>query len=201
MFKNLEIKYNNNFFLKMNFDNDSLIPKIEELLLKNQNILSIFKNDDQSYSIYDTKSISDDFIDTPLITFNINTNLNNVYSFIDSYITQYNEINNLNLRFKEEIKDNNKRYRNNIDNLDKIISEIKNMVFDKKETNKIYNIINKIIAENNFECADNFRYYKQGNKLQEYFYNNSLKNGCCGFYDKNIVLNNINYKIGFNYGH
>ena len=70
---------------------------------------------------------------------------------------------------------------------------------NKKEKNKIFKIINKIAKD--YEYADNFRYCQKGNPLQEYFYKKSFESGCCGFYDENITLNNIEYKIGFNFGH
>ena len=92
-------------------------------------------------------------------------------------------------------------FKNNLDLLSNQIEEIQSLVYSKEEQKIIFNKIKKIANKNKFEYADNFRYCQIGNPLQEYFYKKSFESGCCGFYDENITLNNIEFKIGFNFGH
>ncbi len=94
---------------------------------------------------------------------------------------------------------NNKKHKKNSDFLLEQIKEIEDLAYNKKEKNKIFKIINKIAKD--YEYVDNFRYCQKRNPLQEYFYKKSFESGCCGFYDSNLVINEVEYKIGFNYGH
>jgi hypothetical protein len=49
-------------------------------------------------------------------------------------------------------------------------------------------------------CVDNFRISIDGKN--DKVYKEQIENGCCGFYDEEIVLNSgTKVKFGFNYGH
>lgn len=70
-------------------------------------------------------------------------------------------------------------------------SECKYMV------NKISNAIRQT---GDIVCCDNFRFSINGNNDKSY--EQIRSNGCCGFYDDIILLNNgTKVKFGFNYGH
>ena len=81
--------------------------------------------------------------------------------------------------------------------------EAVNHYFETKYKNsEIWKKLFEIIEDENedFEFADNFR-ISDGSPIDEIVYYLVQFYGCCGFYDEKIDLNNIDYKIGFNYGH
>ena len=55
--------------------------------------------------------------------------------------------------------------------------------------------------EINDSCIDNerFAYIDNSNDIKEY--NLKIKNGCCGFFDKEILVDGKPAMIGCNYGH
>lgn len=64
-------------------------------------------------------------------------------------------------------------------------------------TDKAKQKLNNIAKQ--YDCVDNKRIVKDGECKQEY-YQQQIK-GCCGYFDKEIVIDGIVYLIGFNYGH
>lgn len=199
MFKNLKVNTANLFECISNFGKSESIKLIEELLIQNKNVFSIFINKDNSYSIYSNVDINEDIISLPIIVFKEDDDLSQIYNYLKKYLELFSKTNLIINKLKEDVMNNNKKHKKNSDFLLEQIKEIEDLAYNKKEKNKIFKIINKIAKD--YEYADNFRYCQKGNPLQEYFYNKSFLSGCCGFYDKNITLNNIEYKIGFNYGH
>lgn len=67
----------------------------------------------------------------------------------------------------------------------------------------LYDEMQKAIAEIDDPCVDNERIAEVGSQLQESNYDAAVEDGCCGFYDNEIVhpLTQRRFKIGFNYGH
>ncbi len=207
MFKNLEIKPNENLFETIFFETifdynkDEVINLIEKLLLHNKNILTIFINKDNSYSIYLTEDLKSDVYSYPIFCFNSKEDLSQVYHYMKLYIDLFST-NNLKInQLKKNMANDRINFKNNLDLLSNQIEEIQSLVYSKEEQKIIFNKIKKIANKNKFEYADNFRYCQVGNPLQEYFYKKAFDGGCCGFYDSNLVINEVEYKIGFNYGH
>ena len=62
MFKNLKVNTANLFECISNFGKSESIKLIEELLIQNKNVFSIFINKDNIYSIYLTQDINTDKI-------------------------------------------------------------------------------------------------------------------------------------------
>lgn len=204
MFKKLEVEINPNKIYEFEYNKEKQIQYIELLLINNDNIITIFKNEDESYSIYNKKDIDDDFIVDPIITFFENDNLRKVYRILDIYIKNQILLNDTISKFENRIEKLNIKNRNDYDYFTNKIQNINNLVFsDKKESKKLYGIIRKIIEDSNdyYEYADNFRFAKVGDKYQEYLYKETQDSGCCGFYDRVIDVDGIQYNIGFNYGH
>ncbi len=202
MFKNLKVELNdsdNLFECINNLGKSESIKLIEELLIQNKNVFSIFINKDNIYSIYLTQDINTDKICFPIITFKEDEDLSQVYNYLKEYLELFSKTNLIINKLKEDVMNNNKKHKKNSDFLLEQIKEIEDLAYNKKEKNKIFKIINKIAKD--YEYADNFRYCQIGNPLQEYFYKKAFDGGCCGFYDRNFVINEVEYKIGFNYGH
>ena len=87
MFKNLEIKPNENLFETIfDYNKDEVINLIEKLLLNNKNILTIFINKDNSYSIYLTEDLKNDVCSSPIFYFNLQEDLSQVYYYMKLYI-------------------------------------------------------------------------------------------------------------------
>ena len=207
MFKNLKVELNdsdnlfedNLFECINNLGKSETIKLIEELLIQNKNVFSIFINKDNSYSIYSNVYINEDIISLPIIVFKEDDDLSQIYNYLKKYLELFSKTNLIINKLKEEVMNNNKKHKKNSDFLLEQIKEIEDLAYNKKEKNKIFKIINKIAKD--YEYADNFRYCQVGNPLQEYFYKKAFDGGCCGFYDSNLVINEVEYKIGFNYGH
>jgi hypothetical protein len=51
------------------------------------------------------------------------------------------------------------------------------------------------------EYQDNFRIARVGNVEEEKEYIRIANRGCCGSCDEIVEIDNIKYRIGFNYGH
>lgn len=61
-------------------------------------------------------------------------------------------------------------------------------------------VTNKVRSCGDTSCCDNFRISVDGK--QDERYEQQRRNGCCGFFDDEIVLRSGKHvKIGFNYGH
>lgn len=202
MFDKLNILENEYIIYNTLNNKEKYINLIESFLLENQNILTIYKNKNDSYSIYKNKDIEDNFIIDPIITFNENSDFELIYSFLKELINLEKTISSTILNYENKIKERNKQSKNNINFLEKKLFNLNKLIYsDPKEKTIINNIISKIIDDNNYECADNFRYARIGDKFQEHIYQEIQDSGCCGFYDKEIDVDGIKYKIGFNYGH
>lgn len=52
-----------------------------------------------------------------------------------------------------------------------------------------------------YDYIDNYRVAISGNQEQETRYKEIKSNGCCGFYDNKIMIEGIEFLIGWNYGH
>jgi hypothetical protein len=51
------------------------------------------------------------------------------------------------------------------------------------------------------DCVDNHRHAVVGNAEQEAAYERDLQDGCCGFFDRVVLIAGVETKIGCNYGH
>lgn len=56
-------------------------------------------------------------------------------------------------------------------------------------------------ADECYEYMDNYRVAVKGIEEAEKCYQKTAEKGCCGFYDKEHVIDGTTYLIGFNYGH
>jgi hypothetical protein len=201
MFLNITVKKNPYYCFQYNYSKEELINLIEKLLLDNENFVSIFKNEDFSFSIYN-KIEEESYLNQPIITFSEKDNLINIYLFLKEYIEILINLENLKKDFETQKLKKQDDYRKTLDFLNKKEKDFKDIVYSSdKIKKKIMNEISKIIETDNYECADNFRFAKVGDKYQEYFYNLAKENGCCGFYDRQIYIKGELYLIGFNYGH
>lgn len=62
-------------------------------------------------------------------------------------------------------------------------------------------IFNSIInLDTGFEFIDNFR-ISNGTPFDELVYFATKDTGCCGYYDGELEVDGVGYKVGFNYGH
>lgn len=57
------------------------------------------------------------------------------------------------------------------------------------------------VALDGEECIDNYRFAYQDDSAAMTAYENAKDNGCCGFYDVDIMVANRLATIGCNYGH
>lgn len=206
MFDKLEIKEDDNFFAenyKIKYEKQDFINNIEKLLIDNNNILSIFKINDY-YNIYNKEDIEDDFIVSPLVSFNEKDDLSKIFNMLKEIIKLKKINKEENIKFTDKLLKKSQEYRNSQIFFDDKIKRYRKLAYpNSKESKEIYNIIHNIIKEspNDYEYADNFRFAKVGDIYQEFFYEEDLNSGCCGYYDRIIEHKGIQYKIGFNYGH
>jgi hypothetical protein len=56
-------------------------------------------------------------------------------------------------------------------------------------------------GENEYECADNFRYARASMPEEIASYKRLEAEGCCGSFDEEINVTQEVIKVGFNYGH
>lgn len=52
-----------------------------------------------------------------------------------------------------------------------------------------------------FECVDNCRIARKSDPKEMADYEEARSGGCCGFFDREILVNGEVYLIGCNYGH
>lgn len=66
-----------------------------------------------------------------------------------------------------------------------------------------YIALQKIVEEElrDLDCADNIRICVKGDEQGELLYEWAYNSGCCGVFEKEVVVGNKTYKIGCNYGH
>lgn len=50
-------------------------------------------------------------------------------------------------------------------------------------------------------CVDNIRFAYVGNEMQEYYYGEAAKSGCCGSLDFVAKVGKNEFLMGCNYGH
>jgi len=55
--------------------------------------------------------------------------------------------------------------------------------------------------DNEYDYADNLRIARAGNEEEVKEYVKDHNNGCCGYYDDVLVIENDVFLMGFNYGH
>lgn len=51
------------------------------------------------------------------------------------------------------------------------------------------------------QYVDNLRFAYVGNEIQEYYYEEAVKRGCCGFVDIVVKVGKNEFRMGCNYGH
>jgi hypothetical protein len=78
--------------------------------------------------------------------------------------------------------------------------------FGNKVARKISNWFDQKEDSGDFCCMDNYRVALKGDALQEKDYEKRIDQGCCGFYDEEIVVRKLlffkrTFLVGFNYGH
>lgn len=61
--------------------------------------------------------------------------------------------------------------------------------------------LDRIIDEEEWDCVDNLRVYKEGDSEGEFAYNERRRMGCCGFFDDEVEIDGEIWHIGCNYGH
>jgi len=66
---------------------------------------------------------------------------------------------------------------------------------------RIMKIIYQITEDYNYDCADNYRYYKESDEEGKKLFEIIEEGGCCGSSQSKIKLQGKTYIIGFNYGH
>lgn len=73
---------------------------------------------------------------------------------------------------------------------------------DSSLTPKQLKQLKKLLSKaGTFYHPDNLRLAEVGNEVQEALYLYRENKGCCGFYDKVLTLDGVDFKVGFNYGH
>lgn len=204
MFKKIEIKENENKIYLRKYDREEYLKAVEKQLFENEEIITILKNQDNTYSVYNKEDLEEGWIINPIITFSEDENLQKVYYVLDGYIDNQKKLKQTIEKYEERIKRRNEDDKRRINSLETRLSNLEKLIYeDKEERKKIFEIIKKIIEDSNnyYECVDNYRYARIGDKYQEHLYQVAEERGCCGFYDKEIEVEGIKYKIGFNYGH
>lgn len=68
-----------------------------------------------------------------------------------------------------------------------------------EDAEKIHKIIDSEIKD--LDCVDNVRVALSSNEESVKMYEKARKDGCCGSFDKEFVINGKIYLIGCNYGH
>jgi len=56
-------------------------------------------------------------------------------------------------------------------------------------------------AECDHDCVDNYRHATAGNAEQEAAYREAQNDGCCGFFDRVVLVAGVETWVGCNYGH
>jgi hypothetical protein len=104
MFKNLKVELNdsdNLFECINNLGKSESIKLIEELLIQNKNVFSIFINKDNSYSIYSNVDINEDIISLPIIVFKEDEDLSQIYNYLKKYLELFSKTNLIINKLKE----------------------------------------------------------------------------------------------------
>ena len=57
------------------------------------------------------------------------------------------------------------------------------------------------VARGELDCADNYRWYKDGDAEGQKLYEEAREDGCCGSLDTSTFINGQKWFIGCNYGH
>ncbi len=58
-----------------------------------------------------------------------------------------------------------------------------------------------LVGQMDESCVDNFRFAYKGDSKGMEVYNELIDQGCCGFFDQDIIVNGQPAVIGCNYGH
>jgi len=66
---------------------------------------------------------------------------------------------------------------------------------------KAYERLNQEILIQDFDCVDNCRVARKDVPEEVLAYEASAAEGCCGFYDTEILVDGVVFLIGCNYGH
>lgn len=56
-------------------------------------------------------------------------------------------------------------------------------------------------SNENYYYIDNIRIARVDSKEQMASYTRLVSEGCCGYFDEIVNVDNVRYKVGFNYGH
>lgn len=67
--------------------------------------------------------------------------------------------------------------------------------------NHVLTAIDDFAHDGGYENADNYRAYQIGDKEMETLFNELEASGCCGSYKGKMVIGDVEWIIGFNYGH
>lgn len=51
------------------------------------------------------------------------------------------------------------------------------------------------------DYVDNLRFAYVGNEIQEYYYEEAQRKGCCGSFDIVVFVGDNEFRMGCNYGH
>jgi hypothetical protein len=76
---------------------------------------------------------------------------------------------------------------------------LKNYPYSDEIKTELAKIVIK--TEVDFEYVDNYRFAILGDSDEEKKYKEILSQGCCGFHDFVVEIEEKKYKIGFNHGH
>lgn len=69
---------------------------------------------------------------------------------------------------------------------------------------EVSKLLNDFINDPNgevYEYNDNYRLARIDDPFELAVYHYQVGNGCCGYYDDEISIDGVEFKIGFNYGH
>jgi hypothetical protein len=66
---------------------------------------------------------------------------------------------------------------------------------------EVWNHIRDIIRDGDYECADSLRAAWVGDAATEAWYADIRDGGCCGFVDREVLVEGVPFLVGFNHGH
>jgi hypothetical protein len=74
--------------------------------------------------------------------------------------------------------------------------------FTPSQVEAIASVLNETYYNSDgYDYADNLRIARVGNTEEVLRYEESKRNGCCGYFDREIAHPDGNILLGFNYGH
>lgn len=70
-----------------------------------------------------------------------------------------------------------------------------------KRNPKVVEALYYEIHRNDLEYADNYRIAKRDDAWQRAAYDEAISRGCCGSFDTVVVVDDVKWMVGCNYGH